>query len=86
LSRLLINFYANYIKHRLGYQAACLASAAWVRAYRVPGSAAAASAPGGTATTLAVSNLTASQPAITTAAGTAGPYRSQPALARHGIS
>jgi hypothetical protein len=63
-----------------------------VRTSRVPGSAAATPAPGGTATALTVSHLTASQPAIITAAAchqqcraVAGPYHSQPALARHGI-
>ena len=64
-----------------------------VRASRVPGSAAAAPAFGGTATTLTVRNLTASQPAIISAiAGhrqcraVADPDHSQPTLARHGIS
>jgi synaptic vesicle membrane protein VAT-1 len=39
LPRLLVDFYANYIKHRLGYQAVCLPFAAWVRASHAPGSA-----------------------------------------------
>ena len=42
----------------MGYQAGCLASAAWVRG-RVPGSTAATPALDRTATTLTVSNLTA---------------------------